>query len=287
MSKEPEQAQLPPRHAPGGGRWSVASLGVSLLLVACAMPAPRHGEGSPSRTPLRVPPSPAPASPAPPQPSPPAAPPAPTPPSSVCPPGVRPIGVLAVLNDTVFRNGRPARNGERVCDGDSVTTSASGVGEVLPDDERESDSVHIAEGTDPRFTWTRGGCLSVDRYESGRIVATARRHCMVVRTPDTLMLLTAGRAQFQVTRNAATQVVPLRGSLTKLQPLSAQVVNTLSQAQLTQQAAPPALQPQMQSLNVYTAGRVLKPAVRLPPSEIQRIDSLVLRRAIVTPAVPR
>jgi len=200
---------------------------------------------------------------------------------------VSPIGVLAVISNTVFRNNRPASNGERVCNGDIITTNGSGAGAVLPDGDRESDSIHVAEGTDPRFTWTQGGCLSVDGYNNGRIVAKARRHCMVVRTPDTLMLLVGASAQIQVTRNTSTQVVPLRGSLTKLQPLSAQQVNTFSPAQLTQQAAPKALQPQLHSLNVYTANKLVKPAVRLPQSEIKRIDSSVLPRAIVpiTPPV--
>jgi hypothetical protein len=199
---------------------------------------------------------------------------------------VRPVGVLAVLSNTVFRNSRAATNGERVCNGDTITTSATGVGQVLPDGDRESDSVHVAEGTDPRLTWTQGGCLSVDNYRNGRVIATARRHCMVVRTPDTLMMLAAGRVQFQVASNA-TQVVPLSGSLIKLQPLSVQQVNTLSQAQLRQQAAPAALQPQARSLNVYTSGKVATPPVRLPPSEIQRIEGSVLRRSTVTPGVIR
>ncbi|HTE13718.1 MAG TPA: hypothetical protein VK642_01445, partial [Burkholderiales bacterium] len=166
------------------------------------------------------------------------------------------------------------------------TTNGGGVGVVLPDGDRESDSIHIAEGTDPRFTWTLGRCISVDGYNNGRIITTARRHCMVVRTPDTLILQSGGRVEFRVTRSTSTQVVPLRGSITKLQPLSTQQVNTLSQSQLTQLAAPAAQQPQAQSLNIYTQYKLVKPAVRLPPAEIKRIDGSVLRRAIVVPLAP-
>jgi hypothetical protein len=194
---------------------------------------------------------------------------------------VRLIGVLAVVSNTVFRNSRKASSGEPVCDGDTITTNDSGVGEVLPDGGGESDSVHIAEGTDPRFIWTQSGCLSVDGYTRGRIVATAQRRCMVVRTPDTLMLLSAGRVQFQVTRNKVTEVVPLSGSLTKLQPLSVQQVNTLSRVQLMQKKAKVAVQPKVGSLNVYSNYNLVTPAVRLPPSEIKRIDSSVPRRATV------
>jgi hypothetical protein len=109
----------------------------------------------------------------------------------------------------------------------------------------------------------------------------------VVRTPDTLMLLTNASAQLQVTRNTATQVVPLRGSLIKLQPLSVQQVSASSAGQLTQQAAPAAIQPQMHSVNVYTANKLVRPPVRLSPAEINRIDSSVLRRPINLPPVPR
>lgn len=228
------------------------ALGVSLLLASCAIPEPRSGSTRP---------------------------PDPGRPQPACPAGVRPIGVLVVLSNTVFRNSRPAVSGERVCDGDSITTNASGVGEVLPDNDRQSDAVHIAEGTDPRFTWTRGGCLSVDRYNAGRIVATSRRHCIVVRTPDTLMLVVSGRVQLQVVPKTSTEVVPIRGSVTKLQPMTEQQIQAYSPAQLRQRAAAPALQPHVHSLNVYRNYSVLRPAVRLPPAEIRRLDSSALRRA--------
>ena len=261
-------------------------VGALLLLAACVVQERRPPGWRPDAP--RSPPV-APTAPPPPivvvqPPAPPPGPPAPPPPRPACPPGVRPIGVLAILSDTVFRNGRPATNGERVCDGDTITTSAGGVGDVLPDGDRESDSVHIAEGTDPRFTWTLAGCLSVDSYRHGRIVATAQRRCMVIRTPDTLMLLLSGRVQIQVARNANTQVLPLRGSLTKLQPLSAQQVYSLAPTQLAQLAAPRAVQPRLQSLNVYTNNKLVRPAMRVPPEEIRRIDSSVLRRAVIRPA---
>ncbi len=186
----------------------------------------------------------------------------------------------------MFRNGTPARTGARVCDGDLLTTNGSGVFDLLLDGDKESDSVHVAEGTDPRFRWTRAGCLSVDSYAQGRIVVTSRRLCMVVRTPDTLIVLRGARAQFQVARNTATQVVPVRGNVTKLQALSDQQVNTLSSLQLLQRAAPAALQPKPQSLNVYRQGVVSQPAVRLAPADIQRINRSVLRSPIVAPVNP-
>ncbi len=191
-----------------------------------------------------------------------------------------------MLSNTVFRNGTPARTGARVCDGDLLTTNGTGVFDLLLDGDRESDSVHVAEGTDPRFRWTRSGCLSVDSYAQGRIVVTSRRLCMVVRTPDTLMYLSGARAQFQVARNAATQVVPVRGNMIKLQALSDQQVRALSSVQLVQRAAPVALQPKPLSLNVYRQGVVSQPAVRLPPAEVQRINSSLLRSAVMVPVNP-
>lgn len=282
--------------------------GLSLLLVACPGPEPRttnpaQGTPQPGGTTRPSPPAPStpPATPTPPGPSRSPSPAPTSPPLPSTGPGAAakpdcpvsyPIGVLAVLNHTVFRNTRAAINGERVCNGDNLTTDARGEGWLLLDGDRESDSVHIAANTDPRFTLTPGGCLSIENYNSGRIVVSARRRCLVVRTRDTLMLLTPGTGtQFEVTRNTATQVVPLRGTLIKLQPLSAQQVSNFTSSQLTQQAAPLALQPQMHSLNIYTTNKLVKPAVRLPPADIRRIDNSMLLRQIQLPSpavtVPR
>ncbi len=265
MSIEPRVALSPQRHFSASVRGLAAALCplclslLVLLLAACVEPG-RGGRVDVPASPGRA-----------------AAPGCALPPlspaaRSTCPHGVRPIGVLAVLSDTVCRNNRRAVNGERVCDGDQITTNANGMGEVLPDCDSESDSVHIAEGTDPRFTWTLAGCLSIDGYRYGRIIATAQRRCMVIRTPDTLMLLLNGRAQFQVTQNTSTRVVPLRGSVTKLQPLSARQVHELAPAQLSQLAARAALQPHVESVNVYSNHDVAQPSERLPPAEIRRLD---------------
>lgn len=205
------------------------------------------------------------------------------PPPTGCPAGLRPIGTLAVVSDVVFRNGRPATSGARVCDGDIITTSASGVAVVLPDGERESDSVHIAEATDPRFTWTQSGCLSVDGYAQGRIIATAQRRCMVVRTNDTLMLINQGRVQFSVARGLSTQVVPVRGSYEKLQNLTPQEVRTLSHNQLMQRAAPRTDQPQLHAINEYQKFARLRPPITLSPIDIKRIDGNVFNRTLTLP----
>jgi hypothetical protein len=245
-----------------------------ILLAGCVDP-PRHTTDrrpDPPRTPPVVPPVLTPTTP-------------PAPPATGCPPGVRPIGVLAVVSDIVYRNERPAGNGERVCDGDTIRTSPGGVGVVLADGDRESDSVHVAEGTDPRFTWTQAGCLSVDSYRHGVVIVTAQRHCVVVRTPDTLMLLVAARVQFDVAPNAHTRVVPVRGSATALQSLNPQQVHVYTQSQLVQSAAAPAAQPQLHAVNEYRLGTTTRPAVRLPPNEIQRINNSVLRRAVIVPRV--
>lgn len=254
MSDTHRQAALPRKHNPV--RPAFLAL---LLLTACEGLEVRRGDGRPD-----VRPQPA-----------------------GCPAGLRPIGTLAVVSDVVFRNGRQAASGTRVCDGDVITTSASGVAVVLPDNDRESDSVHIAEATDPRFTWTQGGCLSIDGYAQGRIIATAQKHCMIVRTNDTLMLINQGRMQFSVTRGRSTQVVPVRGSYEKLRNLTAQEVRTLSQVQLMQRAAPKADQPQLHAVNEYQSFARVRPPIVLAPVELKRIDSNVFNRTLtLTPRRP-
>lgn len=255
-----------------------------LMLTGCVVqerqprPAPPTPTPVPTPTPIPTPvPTPALAC---------ALPPLPPAARMTCAPAVRPVGILAILRSAACRNNHTAVDGERVCDGDYLTTTASGVAEVIPFGDRESDSVHIAEGTDPRFSWTAGDCLSVDNYRHGRVIATAQQRCMIIRTPDTLMLLLNGRVQFEVTRGAGTRVVPLRGSLIKLQPLTAQQVYALKPSELRQYQVAAPLQPQLHSINVYVNHNVTQPAVRLPPSEIKRIDSSVLRRAINLPPAP-
>lgn len=245
-----EKRPRPARIAPA----VTVALAMTALLAGCAVPPPRAGAGSPVT------------------------------PAAGCAPGTRPIGTLAVLGNTVFRNARPAASGERVCDNDRLSTDATGQFELLVDSDQERDTVHGAQNTDPRFTWARGGCLHIDAYQYGRITVNARRHCMVVRTPDALLLIHTGRVQFQVNRNAFTQVVPLSGSYVKLQGISPQQVQTLPRAELMRYAAPPAQQPQPQARNDYQSGVLVRPAVRLTPGELENIERLGPRRPIPGPA---
>lgn len=188
-----------------------------------------------------------------------------------------------MTRETLFRNGVPARSGDRACNGDHISTNATGVGDLLLDIDGGSDSIHFAEGTDPSITLTPNGCVTIDAYRSGRVIATTQRRCMVLRTPDTLLLLLAGAsAQVHVFPNRATEVVPLRGTLIKLINFPPQKVNVTLQAELMKFAAPAALQPQPLSLNVYTRNQLASPAIRLSPSQLQQIESSRLRR----PAVP-
>lgn len=189
------------------------------------------------------------------------------------------IGTLAISSDIVFRNRVPARNGERVCNSDYISTNATGVGDLLLDGDRASDSIHFAEGTDPSITLTPNGCVTVDAYSRGRVIATSRRRCMVLRTPDTLLLLVGGSAQINV-RNTTTEVVPLRGSLIKLINLPPQKISVMSQVELTKFSARAEVQPQAQSLNIYTRNRLTSPAIQLSPTQIQQIDRSVIRRPL-------
>jgi hypothetical protein len=261
-------------------RW-VTAIGLALALSGCVPPQRRSADWptEPARVPpprpAPPPPTPAPAPPAP------VPPPAPAPPRPACAPGVSVIGTLAVITNAVFRNRVTASSGERVCNGDHISTNATGVGDLLLDGDRASDSIHFSENTDPSITLTPNGCVTVDAYTTGRVVATARRRCMVLRTPDTLLLLVGGSAQVHV-RSTTTEVVPLRGTLIKLISFPPQKVNLMSQTQLSQIAASTNLQPQLQSLNIYSRSKLTRPAVRLPPSQIQQIERSVIRR----PAVP-
>jgi len=189
-----------------------------------------------------------------------------------------------VISDSVFRNGLTARNGERVCNGDHISTNATGVGDLLLDGDSTSDSIHFSENTDPSITLTPNGCVTVDAYTTGRVVAIARRRCMVLRTPDTLLLLVGGSAQVHV-RSTSTEVVPLRGTVIKLISFPPQKVNVMTQSQLSQFAALPNLQPQLQSLNIYSRNKLTRPALQLPPSQIQQIERSVIRRP-VAPITP-
>src|SRR5687767_4182120 len=149
-------------------------------------------------------------------------------------------GLLVVFRNTVFVNAQRALTGHLVCDGDTVSTDPSGSADVVPEQDRESDSIHIAEGTDPRFSWLpRSGCLQIDRYVQGKITVTTRRLCMVVRTADTLILQSsAARTQFTVVP-ARTDVVPVRGVAIKLKPLPEAQTQVLSRAVLESQRADP------------------------------------------------
>lgn len=171
--------------------------------------------------------------------------------------------MLAVSSNTLFRNGVPARSGERVCNGDHISTNATGSGDLLLDGDRASDTVHFAEGTDPSITVTPNGCVNVDAYRRGSITVTARRRCMVLRTPDTLLLLTNGSAQLQVIPNQSTVVVPIRGLLINLRNLPVRQTAQLSAAELSRLAAPRDLQPLPRSQNTYRNFLRLLPV--LPP----------------------
>lgn len=227
----------PMRRKPMLRRFTWATiLGLALVVTGCVVP-PR-GPAGPGPGP-RPGPSPSPS-------------PGPGPgPATGCAPGSYPIGVLAVTSNTLFRNGVPARSGERVCNGDHISTNATGSGDLLLDGDRASDSVHFAEGTDPSITVTPNGCVNVDAYRRGRITVTARRRCMVLRTPDTLLLLANGSAQLEVIPNQSTVVVPLRGSLIKLRNLPLRETAQLSAAELGRLAAPRELQPLPRAQNVY------------------------------------
>jgi hypothetical protein len=194
------------------------------------------------------------------------------------------IGLLIVSRHTVFVNTQRALTGHLVCDGDMVTTDSSGSADVVPDQDKESDSIHIAEGTDPRFSWLqRSGCLQIDRYVQGKIIVTTRRLCMVVRTADTLILQSsAARTQFTVAP-ARTDVAPVTGVAIKLKPETQTQV--LSRALLETQRADPKEQPVTRQLNVYSTHKVLQRS-RLLQKDIDAIERSRIRTPIQQSPAP-
>ena len=202
------------------------------------------------------------------------------------------VGVLVIFSNRVFVNTQPARAGQLICDGDAVSTDASGSADVVPEQDRESDSIHLAESTDPRFVWLpASGCLQIDRYVKGKIITTSRRVCMVVRTPDALILQATGRTQFTVLSAARTDVVPLSGQAIKLKPLSEVQTRTLARTQLQAEIADSRLQPLPKQLNSYSKGAMVQRSP-LRTSEIEAIERSRIRTPIErlpgpAPAVPR
>lgn len=239
---------------------TAAALGLALLIAGCPAPPRRGPDGAGGTGPVG--------------------------PKPVCPSGALPIGVLAVTSNIVYRNGVPARSGDRVCNGDHISTNATGVGDLLLDGDQGSDTVHFAEGTDPSVTLTPNGCVSVDAYTRGTVIANARRRCMLLRTRDTLLLLVNGSVQIRVIDKLPTQVVPLRGSLIKLNYVAPQQAGTLSQAQLSQRAAAKEMQPLFHAHNFYSNFQVARPAIRLSPAEIRQLSTSVLRRPLPLPLDP-
>jgi hypothetical protein len=59
----------------------------------------------------------------------------------------------------------------------------------------------------------------------------------------------------------------------------------MTQTQLSQYAASANLQPQLQSLNIYSRNKLARPAIQLSPSQIQQIERSVIRRP-VAPITP-
>lgn len=228
-----------------------------LLLAACVPPRPGAGPGlGPQHAP--TPPVPA---------EPPA-------PRGPCPPGVALIGRLVVERDIVSVNGHQAHTGQTICEGDDVETSSTGTGDVIVSGDNDSDSIHLAEGTDPRMRWTRSRCISIDGFTRGTINLTTRNHCMLLRTRDVLIYHPpASLAQYVVNPSNATQVKPYRGQVpVALQSINENELHNLPVTQLLERRAPPALQPHEGSLNVYRGNALAQPPRKLTPEELRLME---------------
>jgi len=188
--------------------------------------------------------------------------------------------VLVVTHDKVLVNSLTAQTGRLVCEGDHVSTDASGIGDVIISGNHESDSIHFAENTDPRLGLTAARCVSVDRFNRGTLIVQSRNRCVIVRTPDALVYQAQNsRNLFAVKANTPTEVKAFSGvPPVKLEPLSEASVRTLSTtAQILARRAPAEVQPKPNATNFYRAEKLAAPARTLSPAELRSIESMRTR----------
>jgi hypothetical protein len=253
-------------------RYALASAAV-MLLSACGVNQTAHRQRA-----VDVPTPPAPRTPPTPQmPQMPQTPPAS--PVSGCAPGSALIGTLVVGRAVVFVNGQPSGSGRSVCEGDDVRTNDTGTGDIIVSGGNDNDSIHLAENTDPRLRWTTSHCISIDGFTRGTINLTTNHHCMLLRTRDVLIYHPPeSRAQYVVRPSSATEVKPYRGRVpVALQPISENDVHNLPVTQLLMHQAPPTVQPQQGSLNVYRGNVLAQPQRKLTPQELRLIEMMATR----------
>jgi hypothetical protein len=198
-------------------------------------------------------------------------------PVSACQPGIQEIGVLVVTSDAVLINAQLARTGRIVCDGDHITTDATGVGDVIISGDHESDSIHFAGDTDPSLHWTAAHCINVDHYRKGTVIVQSRKLCMIVRTPDVLVYQPPNtRNLFAVKPGAPTEIKAFRGAApVRLNPLSdAQLRAMTTVKQVLSNQAPAATQPKAGATNFYSNQALAAPPRTLTATELRNIETM-------------
>ncbi|MCM8626750.1 hypothetical protein [Accumulibacter sp.] len=122
------------------------------------------------------------------------------------------IGTVATAGPNVLLNGARPRDGDRVFDGDTLTTGAGTSVRVYL---REGGYVQLDENTDPEFRIFReGGCILI-RMLTGQIFVDARRVC--ISDPNIEVALNS-RVNVQVADQQTTLTV-IEGEVTMSRPV--------------------------------------------------------------------
>ena len=249
----------------------LALVWATAFLQGCVVVQPRDGARPPPKQPEVSPP------------------PAPPPRGS----GPNLVGVIDVEGNGVTINSRPARDGDLVCNNDSVITDKDSRASI----EIQEDYLQFDKGTDPVVHWdpaTR--CLVVEAFKVGKLIAATRnaQRCMLIRSPDALVRVPVGAVHVERTKPAAgvpvsTKVTPLLGQAVLVLPPS--VTATQARAPL-----PPAAIINLKGTVVTgrteatfvgglrtSVAQINVPANKLPPAAHWQLQAPKLNRKLVLP----
>ncbi len=203
------------------------------------------------------------------------------------------MGVIDVEGNGVTINSRQARDGDLVCNNDSVVTDNNSRASI----DIQEDYLQFDKGTDPVMHWdpaTR--CLVVENFKVGKLIATTRsaQRCMLIRSPDALVRVPLGAVHVERLRSTTGLVVA-----TKVTPLQGQAVLVLPPTVTAAQARAPLPPSAIINLKGSVVGgrsegtfvngtkireaQITVPANRLPPVARWQLQAPKLSRKLVLP----
>ena len=132
--------------------------------------------------------------------------------------------MIDVEGTGVTINSRQARDGDLVCNNDSVVTDKNSRASI----EIQEDYLQFDKDTDPVMHWdpaTR--CLLVENFKMGKLIAATRnaQRCMLIRSPDALVRVPVGAVHIERPQpmpgvRVSTKVTPLLGQAVVVLPPS-------------------------------------------------------------------